>query len=84
MLLSGHARVTAAEQLGLLTVPAVRTGSLNEWQKRAFMIADNQLATLGTWNEQVLRDELQFLSELEFDFSTIGCRVGTHRRRAHE
>jgi DNA modification methylase len=72
MLLSGHARVTAAEQLGLLTVPAVRTGSLSEWQKRAFMIADNQLATLATWNEQLLRDELQFLSELEFDFSTIG------------
>jgi hypothetical protein len=72
MLLCGHARVTAAEKLGLSTVPAVRVGSLSEEQKRAFVIADNKLTTLGTWDDKLLREELLFLSEVHFDFSSIG------------
>ena len=72
MLLCGHARVTAAEKLGLSTVPAVRVGSLSEEQKRAFVIADNKLTTLGTWDDKLLREELRFLSEVHFDFSSIG------------
>jgi len=72
MLLCGHARVTAAEKLGLSTVPVVRVGSLSEEQKRAFVIADNKLTTLGTWDDKLLREELRFLSEVHFDFSSIG------------
>jgi len=73
-LLCGHARVEAAIQLGLLTVPVIRARDLTESQKRAFMIADNRLAELATWNRKHLRDELRFLSDLDvdYDFSTIG------------
>lgn len=74
LLLCGHARVEAAQQAGSTTVPVIRVGHLNEAQKRAFMIADNRLAELASWDEALLKKELQFLSEcdIDFDFSAIG------------
>ncbi|MGE3708526.1 MAG: site-specific DNA-methyltransferase [Hyphomicrobiaceae bacterium] len=74
LLLCGHARVEAAQQTGMATVPAIRVGHLNEVQKRAFMIADNRLAELASWDEALLKNELQFLSacDIDFDFSAIG------------
>jgi hypothetical protein len=73
-LLCGHARVAAAKQLGLTTVPVIRASHLSESDKRAFIIADNRLAELASWNERLLRRELRFLSELDidYDFSVIG------------
>ncbi|MBV6486863.1 MAG: hypothetical protein GHHEDOFH_00800 [Pseudorhodoplanes sp.] len=74
LLLCGHARAEAAQQAGIVTVPAIRVSHLNELQKRAFMIADNRLAELASWDEALLKNELQFLSEcdIDFDFSAIG------------
>lgn len=72
LLLCGHARVEAAQLAGMATVPAIRVGHLSEYQKRAFMIADNRLAELASWDEVLLKKELQFLSGYDFDFSAIG------------
>ncbi|MFY9760716.1 MAG: ParB N-terminal domain-containing protein [Xanthobacteraceae bacterium] len=73
-LLSGHARAAAARNLGIVTVPTVCASHLSEAQKRAFILADNRLAQLATWDEVALKRELEFLSEFEvdFDFSAIG------------
>ena len=73
-LLCGHARVLAARQLGIPTIPAIRARHLSESQKRGFVIADNRLAELASWNARSLKRELQFLSDLDidFDFSAIG------------
>jgi DNA modification methylase len=73
-LLCGHARVEAAKELGLPTIPVIRTRHLSESQKRAFMIADNRIAELSVWDKKRLRKELQFLSNLDidYDFSAIG------------
>ena len=73
-LLCGHARVEAAAQAGLTHIPAVRARHLSEAEKRAFIIADNRLAELGSWNQESLRRELSFLSDLDidFDFGAIG------------
>ncbi|KAB2877274.1 MAG: site-specific DNA-methyltransferase, partial [Pseudorhodoplanes sp.] len=74
LLLCGHARVDAAQQVGMTTVPVIRVDHLSEVQKRAFMIADNRLAELALWDEAQLKKELQFLTEcdIDFDFSAIG------------
>lgn len=74
LLLCGHTRVEAAQKAGMTTVPAIRVDHLNEVQKRAFMIADNRLAELASWDEALLKKELQSLSEcdIDFDFSAIG------------
>ena len=73
-LLSGHARVAAARQLGLVNIPVVRARHLSESDKRAFILADNRLAELASWNKEALRRELSFLSDfdVDFDFSAIG------------
>jgi DNA modification methylase len=74
ILLAGHARVLAARQIGIQEIPVVRANHLSESQKRAFVIADNRLAELASWNAKSLKRELQFLSDLDidFDFSAIG------------
>ena len=73
-LLCGHARVEAARRLGMRTIPAVRTCHLSESDKRAFIIADNRLAELASWDQRGLARELHFLSELDidYDFSALG------------
>jgi DNA modification methylase len=73
-LLCGHARVLAARQLNIRAIPAVRANHLSESQKRAFVLADNRLAELASWNAKSLKRELQFLSELDidYDFHALG------------
>ncbi len=46
-IIAGHARLEAAKQLGLKTVPVIRLSHLTEHQKRALAIADDRLRTEG-------------------------------------
>ena len=68
--IAGHARLEAAEMLGLEHVPTIRLDHLSEAEKRAYVIADNRLAELAGWDEKQLAIELQYLAEidLELDF----------------
>jgi hypothetical protein len=43
-ILAGHGRLLAARKLGLAEVPVIPFEHLSEAQKRAYLIADNQLA----------------------------------------
>ena len=71
--LAGHARLLAARQLGMTEVPVIQLGHLTEAQRRAVVIADNQLAITGaSWDEETLRLELAALHEGSFDLSLIG------------
>jgi DNA modification methylase len=71
--LAGHARLLAARQLGMTEVPVIPLGHLSEAQRRALVIADNQLAISGaSWDEEILRLELAALREGSFDLSLIG------------
>ena len=67
--IAGNARLDAAVQLGLPLVPVVALSHLTRAQKRAFVIAENQLATLSGWDKEVLRIEFEELSALDLDFS---------------
>ncbi len=70
--LAGHARLAAARQLEMSEVPVIQLGHLSEAQRRALVIADNQLALNAGWSEETLRVELQALQEAEFDLSLVG------------
>src|SRR6516225_8850738 len=76
-LLCGHARVSAARQLKIQSIPAVRACHLSEAQKRAFVLADNRLAELASWNAKTLKRELQFLSELDIDYDFLALGFDT-------
>src|SRR5208337_287587 len=49
-----------------------------ETQRRAFMIADNRLTEIASWDDRLLAEQLQALSsvELDFDIETIGFDMG--------
>jgi DNA modification methylase len=71
--LAGHARLAAARRLGMTEVPVIQLGHLSESQRRALVIADNQLAISGaSWDEEILRLELEALHEESFDLSLVG------------
>jgi hypothetical protein len=53
--IAGHARLTAALQLELPTVPVVRITHLSKAQQRAYLLADNRLALDAGWDEPTWR-----------------------------
>ena len=62
-LIAGHATILAARQLGIAEIPVVAAG-WSEAQKRAYVLADNQLAITGSgWDPELLRLELGELKE---------------------
>jgi DNA modification methylase len=66
--LAGHGRLRAALLLNMEAVPTIQVKHLTPERKRAFMLADNRLAELAEWDEELLTIELKELSGLEFDF----------------
>src|SRR4029079_16827757 len=52
-IIAGPRRVEAAKLIGVPTVPTVRLSHLNETQKRAYLIADNALATKAGWDRGI-------------------------------
>lgn len=72
VLIAGHGRLAAAHKLGLHEVPCLRVEHLTESQKKAYILADNRLAELATWDDEMLKIELQHLNELEFDTALVG------------
>ena len=68
-IIAGHGRVEAAKRLGLEKLPTIRIDHLNAAQRRAYVIADNRLAELAGWDEQLLAIELQYLYEIDLDFN---------------
>lgn len=71
-IIAGHGRVMAAQSLGLAEVPCIRLGYLTDAQKRAYIIADNQVALNSGWDEDMLRAELMDLRDVDFDLDLIG------------
>ncbi len=61
-IIAGHGRLEAAKLLRLAKVPIVRLEHLSKAQKRAFMLADNRIAQLSTWDENALAVELEELT----------------------
>src|SRR5215469_6783426 len=68
-IIAGHGRLLAARKLGLAEVPVIVLDHLTEAQKRAYIIADNQLALNAGWDEETLRLELAALQEEDFDLA---------------
>jgi len=72
MIIAGHGRMKAAMRLGLTEVPCIRLDHLNDFQKKAYIIADNKLALNAGWDDELLRLELGQLNEDGFDLLLTG------------
>jgi DNA modification methylase len=71
-LIAGHGRVMAAKKLKLDEVPCIILEGLTEAQKKAYIIADNQLPLNAGWDLDKLKLEVETLQELDFDIEVLG------------
>ena len=70
-IIAGHGRLMAARKLGITEVPTIELSDLSESQKKAYVIADNNLALNADWDEALLKIELENLKDLSFDLEIL-------------
>ena len=71
-IIAGHGRVMAARKLGMASLPVMVAAGWTDAQKRAYVIADNQIALNSGWNDDLLQSELNALADVGFDLSVLG------------
>ena len=71
-IIAGHTRYEAAKRLGMDKVPCIRVDDLTDEQIRAYRIADNKVAEASSWNDDVLRAEMDALKALDVDLTDTG------------
>jgi len=75
-IVAGHGRYEAAKLLGMKTVPVIHVAHLGPPQIRALRIADNRLAELSGWDNEILKLELGELIELDLEVDVMGFEIG--------
>ena len=71
VIVAGHTRYKAAQELGLEKLPCVIADDLTEEQVKAFRLADNKVGELAEWDFDLLGEELDGIFDidmLEFGF----------------
>lgn len=68
VIICGHKRHKAAKKLGLKEVPCVVASGLTDEEIRAYCIADNKVAELAEWDEELLERELEQIDMNMTDF----------------
>ena len=71
-IIAGHGRLEAAKFLGLESVPVIRLDHLSDKERRAYILADNRLADLSQWDEELLGQEVAALQEAALDLDAMG------------
>ncbi|MBP98995.1 hypothetical protein CMK18_23845 [Candidatus Poribacteria bacterium] len=71
-IIAGHCRVMAAKKLELKKIPVVVLSDLSPAQRKAYVVADNQLALNAMWDFTKLSNEIEFLNEEEFNLDLLG------------
>lgn len=71
-IIAGHGRLLAAKDMGLEKVPVIVLDHLTPAQRRAYILADNQLAMNAGWDMSMLQEEMLALNLEDFDVSLIG------------
>ncbi len=73
-IMAGHARVLAAKQLGMKKIPIIYVDHLSEAERRAYIIADNRLSDLSSFDVEILSSELSEIGMIDpdFDLTVVG------------
>ena len=72
VIIAGHGRLLAARNLGMSEVPTIQLAHLSETQRKALIIADNRIALNASWDEELLKLELEALQMDDFDLELLG------------
>lgn len=71
-IIAGHGRLDAALSLDMESVPVVVVKGLDADQKKALVIADNQLALNAGWDLELLTSEIEQLMDHNYDIDLLG------------
>jgi ParB-like chromosome segregation protein Spo0J len=71
-IIAGHGRLEAAKLLGMTVVPSIHLSHMSATEKRAYIIADNEIALKAGWDRETLAIELQGLIDLGFEVELTG------------
>lgn len=69
VVISGHGRLEASKLLKLDSIPIIIADDLTEAEIKAYRIADNKVAEKSTWDNDLLKLDIE---ELEFDMVEFG------------
>jgi len=69
--IAGHTRIKAMLKLGKKTIPAIFV-DMDEATEKGFSIFDNKSAEFASWDNDLLKVELEELQELDFDLELTG------------
>ena len=72
VVICGHTRLLAAQQMGLERVPVHIADNLTPAQVRAYRLMDNRSHEEASWDDDILKSELLDLSGLEIDLELTG------------
>lgn len=64
VIVAGHARAKAAQELGMDDVPCITCDDLDDAKRRALTLVDNQTTMMTGWDEDLLSYELDTLSDV--------------------
>ena len=76
VIIAGHGRLLAARKLKMDHVPVIRLDHLTKAQQRALVIADNKLALNADWDMELLKAELEALTDEDYDLLLTGFDLG--------
>lgn len=68
----GHGRLAAAVSEGWPEVPCVIVDHLSPTQLRAYILADNRLSDMASWDDALVSEELQALKDAGVDITLTG------------
>jgi DNA modification methylase len=71
-IVAGNARLQAAKQLGFEKAPIIQITHLSEGELQAYQLADNKLAADATWDEELLKVQINQLLNLKIDLDLTG------------
>ena len=69
---AGQGRLDAAKSMGIEKVPTIELRHLNPQQRRAYVIADNQIALNSSWDSQIFPFQIVELKGAGFDMASLG------------
>lgn len=82
VIVAGHTRYRAAKMIGLEEVPCIIADDLTDEQIQAFRLADNKVAEIAEWDEELLTIELADI--VNIDMEDFGFVLGEEEPEKEE
>lgn len=74
-IIAGNLRYEVAKELGYEEIQVIQIEHLSKDDIRAFIIAENKIAEMAGWDKEILKIDLQYLTDIGYDTSLTGFEV---------